>query len=334
MRVCCKRALQERHIFCKKDLYSAKETYILKEPTNHSYPIWYQMRECFKRRITLAVMERSLLQKIGLVCRALLQKRPMFSGSLLIVVIKRVLQPISEEIRRLSLCLANSLSHTHTHSLCLAFSKSGQRIPVCCRWYLAVMKRVLQPVPPKIRCVSLYLAVSFSVSLSLFLSRFLQTVTKNTSMLHTQNRTGRDGEGATARFQENLLALSLSRSLSLSLSLSLYLSRFLSLCFALCRPWQRIPVCCKRRITLAVMERVLQPVPKKIRCRFLYLALSFSFSRSLSLSCSHCLCLAFCRPWQITSVCRTRRIDWPWWRGCYSPFPRDIDSMWVWGGYN
>jgi len=24
----------------KRDLYSAKETYILKEPTNHSNPIW------------------------------------------------------------------------------------------------------------------------------------------------------------------------------------------------------------------------------------------------------------------------------------------------------
>ena len=56
----CKRALQKR-------LYSAKETYVLKEPTNRSHPV-------FDKSYGVAMISR-LLKMTGLFCKRALQKR-------------------------------------------------------------------------------------------------------------------------------------------------------------------------------------------------------------------------------------------------------------------
>ena len=75
----------------KRDLYSAKETYNLKEPTNRSHPISKELTTHPAKQLWGGYEQqapsnyRSLLQKVGLFCRALLQTRPVILSSLLFV---------------------------------------------------------------------------------------------------------------------------------------------------------------------------------------------------------------------------------------------------------
>ena len=71
----CKRALHKRQ-------YSAKETYVLRKPTNRSHPIWHNRDPHIMRARHIMVYEqamiRRLLQITGLFCKRALQKRPIF----------------------------------------------------------------------------------------------------------------------------------------------------------------------------------------------------------------------------------------------------------------